>query len=187
MRSWYESLADYMIVHPTASQGEMAKYFGRNESTISTVINTDSFKMYFRQRRAAHESTLDAQVRQKLFKLADNSIDTMLAVLDKKKDSVPIESLQRMSEMAMKNLGYGAPSPAGVTVNVGQQTPTVSVAVSLVDLERAREALRRQQSALPEPIDAEYTELAPLERGATQTPARAQSASPQPPSSQRDG
>jgi hypothetical protein len=171
MRSWYESLADYMIVHPTASQDELAQYFGRNVSTISTVVNTDSFKMYFRQRRAAQESTLDAQVRQKLFRLADNSIDTMLTVLEKKKDSVPIESLQRMSEMAFKNLGYGASANgSGVTVNVGAAQPaTVNVAVSLSDLERAREALRRQQTALPEPIDAEYTELAPLERGATDT------------------
>jgi hypothetical protein len=158
MRNWYETLADYMIVHPTISNGELAKQFGRAESTISTVINTDSFKMYFRQRRAQHEQTLDAQVRQKLFKIADNSLDTMLAVLEKKKDSVPIESLQRMSDMALKNLGYGAGSPSGVTVNVGPAQPqTVNIAVSLDDLERAREALRRNQLAAP--IDAEYTEV----------------------------
>jgi hypothetical protein len=88
----------------------------------------------------------------------------MLTVLEKKKDSVPIESLQRMSEMAFKNLGYGASANgAGVTVNVGAAQPaTVNVAVSLSDLERAREALRRQQLAPPDNVvDAEYTELAP--------------------------
>jgi len=180
MRNWYESLADYMIVHPTVSQGELAAHFGRAESTISTVVNTDSFKMYFRQRRAQHEATLDATVRDKLFKLADTSLDTMLTVLEKKKDSVPIENLQRMSEMAFKNLGYGPQPTGGVQVNVNSAPPaTVNVAVSVADLERAREALRRQQSALPE-LEGQFTvvegescsrrdnsSLAPLEGGAT--------------------
>jgi hypothetical protein len=155
MRSWYESLADYMIVHPTISNGELARHFGRAESTISTVVNTDSFKMYFRQRRAQHAETLDASVRQKLFKIADQSLDHMLSALEKKRDSVPLETLQRTSDMALKNLGYGAGTAPGVTVNVDQRPQTVNVAVSLDDLERAREALRRNQ--LAPPIDAEYT------------------------------
>jgi CHAD domain len=158
MRSWYESLADYMIVHPTISNAELARHFGRAESTISTVVNTDSFKMYFRNRRAQHESTLDATVRQKLFKIADASLDHMLAALEKKRDNVPLETLQRTSDMALKNLGYGAAAPSGVTVNVDQRAPqTVNVAVSLDDLERAREALRRNQ--LAPPIEVEYTEV----------------------------
>jgi hypothetical protein len=156
MRSWYESLADYMIVHPTISNGELARHFGRAESTISTVVNTDSFKMYFRQRRAQHADNLDATVRQKLFKIADQSLDHMLSALEKKRDSVPLETLQRTSDMALKNLGYGA-GTAPVTVNVDQRPQTVNVAVSLDDLERAREALRRNQ--LAPPIDADYTDI----------------------------
>jgi hypothetical protein len=157
MRSWYESLADYMIVHPTISNGELARHFGRAESTISTVVNTDSFKMYFRQRRAQHADSLDASVRQKLFKIADQSLDHMLTALEKKRDSVPLETLQRTSDMALKNLGYGAAAPSGVTVNVDQRPQTVNVAVSLDDLERAREALRRNQ--LAPPIEADYTDI----------------------------
>lgn len=146
MRWWYESLADYMIANPTASQNDIASYFQRNPATISTVINTDAFKAYFRQRRAQHAETLDTAVRAKLFKLADSSLDHMLAALEKKRDSVPLETLQRTSDMALKNLGYGAGAPSGVTVNVDQKGPqTVNVAVSLDDLTRAREALRRNQ------------------------------------------
>jgi hypothetical protein len=167
MRSWYESLADYMIVHPTISNGELARHFGRAESTISTVVNTDSFKMYFRQRRAQHADNLDATVRQKLFKIADQSLDHMLTVLEKKRDSVPLETLQRTSDMALKNLGYGAAAPSGVTVNVDQRPQTVNVAVSLDDLERAREALRRNQ--LAPPIEADYTDITKATEGSGAT------------------
>jgi hypothetical protein len=161
MQWWYEALADHMIAHPTISQNELAAHFGRSPVTISTVVNTDSFKAYFRQRRSQHAEALDSTVRAKLFQLADKSLDQMLATLEKKRDSVPMESLQRASDMALKNLGYGAGAPgAGVTVNVGNPAPpTVNVAVSLDDLERAREALRRNQLAAPAPIEGEFTEV----------------------------
>ena len=43
MRWWYESLADYMIANPSATQTDIAAYFQRNPATISTVVNTDAF------------------------------------------------------------------------------------------------------------------------------------------------
>lgn len=143
MRWWYESLADYMIANPTSTQNEIAAYFGRNPATISLVINTDAFKAYFRQRRAQHEAGLDSEVRGKLFKVANKSLDFMLDSLEKKRDSIPLEILHRTTDTALKSLGYGAPAPQGTTVNVA--APTVNVAVSVEDLEAARTALRRQQ------------------------------------------
>jgi hypothetical protein len=163
MRWWYESLADYMIAHPQATQNEIGLHFGRTPTTISTIIHTDAFKAYYRQRRANYTEQLDAGVRDKLFKLADKSLDQMLATLEKKRDTIPLESLQRASDMALKNLGYGIAAPASTTVNVNT-APTVSVAVSLDDLTRAREALRRNQLA---PTIEHNPEEAGLARGAT--------------------
>jgi hypothetical protein len=158
MRWWYESLADYMIANPNETQNDIAAAFGRNPATISTVINTDAFKAYFRQRRQHHAEKLDTAVRDKLFKVSSKSLDYMLEVLDKKRDTVPLETLTRISDSALKNLGYGVPSAAPVQVNVNQSPQHVHVAVSVEDLERAREALRRNQLA-PPPIEAEYTEV----------------------------
>lgn len=178
MRWWYESLADYMISNPSATQAEIAAHLGRAESTISLVINTDSFKAYFRQRRNVHAEQLDATVRQKLFKVADSSLDHLLTVLDKKRDNIPIEMLQRTADSALKNLGYGVAAPATTNVNVNTNPQTVNVAVSLEDLEAAREALRRNQlstpTAVPSTVDVGETlnndtpdevvdEVAPLE------------------------
>lgn len=148
LRWWYEMLADRMIAEPQASQSELATHFGRTESTISLIINSDAFKAYYRQRRAEFTEKLDDAIRSKLFKVADTSLDNLLSSLEKKRDSVPIEMLHRTTDMALKNLGYGAQPAANTNVIVA---PNVNVAVSVEDLQAAREALRRNQTAIPSP------------------------------------
>lgn len=153
MRWWYEALADHMIAHPNDTQNEIAAHFGRAVSTISTIIHTDAFKAYFRQRRNAHAERLDAGIRHKMFEVADKGFDLILEKLEKKRDTIPIETLQRTVDSTLKSLGYGL-APAGPTVNVntGGGNAYVAVPVSLGDLEAAREALRRNQmQTLEEP------------------------------------
>lgn len=157
MRWWYEALADFMISHPRATQNEIGAYFGRQACTISTIVNTDAFKAYFRQRRDEHAQVLDASVRNKLMNVADKSLDMMIEHLDKKRDTIPLEGLQRNLETTLKSLGYGAAtsSPVAVTIN-NSAPPMIPVTVSLQDLEAAREALRRNQMRTinPEPPSA---------------------------------
>lgn len=146
MRWWYESLADYMLAHPTASHVEMGAHFKRTTATIGMVINSDAFRAYFRQRRDQHAEILDTKVRAKMFNVADKSMDLILENLDKKRDTIPLELLQRVNESALKTLGYGVDRNPQTVVQVNN-TPTqlVPVAVSIEDLERARAALRRSQ------------------------------------------
>ncbi len=181
MRWWYEALADFMLANPTALQNDIARHFGRTASTISIVINTDSFKAYFRQRRAAFQSDLSEGVKQKLMNVADVSLDMMLEKLEKKKDSIPLDMLLKTNESVLKALGYGqSANGSAVQVNVNTTNPTVSPSVTLADLEAARVAFRNSQAAaLPPPVatpaeevvDAEYTESpsTALGRGATNT------------------
>lgn len=154
MRWWYESLADFMIATPNATQNEIAAHFGRATSTISTIVNTDAFKAYMRQRRAAHAETLDASVRSKMLNVVDKSMDLILDRFEKKRDSIPLETIQKTAESALRSLGYGTAGPSTViNNNVGGAT-IVPVAVSLDDLERARAALRNSQrdAALAPPL-----------------------------------
>jgi len=146
MRWWYEALADHMIANPGDTQNEIAAHFGRAVSTISTIVHTDAFKAYFRIRRNAHAERLDAGIRHKMFEVADKSFDLILDKLEKKRDTIPIETLQRTVDSTLKSLGYGL-APAGPTVNVntGGGNAVVAVPVSLDDLEAARAALRRNQ------------------------------------------
>lgn len=146
MRWWYESLADYMVAHPTATHAEMGRHFNRTVATIGMVINSDAFRAYFRQRRDQNAELLDNSVRAKMFSVADKSMDLILENLDKKRDTIPLELLQRVNESALKNLGYGVDrSPTTVVQVNNNPQQLVPVAVSIEDLENARAALRRSQ------------------------------------------
>lgn len=162
-RWWHETMADYMLANPTATYAEIGAYLKRGEHTVALIVNTDSFKAYFRKRRQQHSEMIDAEVRGKLYKVANTSLDAMLTSLEKKRDSIPLELLHRTVDTTLKSLGYGAPSPAGTTVNVGPTT--VSVAVSVEDLEAARSALRASQKTIdhvPSIMDEPEPEPPPL-------------------------
>jgi hypothetical protein len=164
MRWWYEALADYMMANPKATQNEIAAHFGRAVSTISTIVNTDAFTAYMRQRREAHAATLDHSVREKLLGVADKGLGLILEQFEKKRDTIPLETLQRSVDSTLKSLGFGATSApsAHVQVNVNPAAPTVvAVPVSVQDLQDARAALRRAQSTElpPSPLTIEGTAI----------------------------
>lgn len=156
MRWWYEHMADFMIAHPTARQNDIAAHFNRSPGTISTIINSDSFKAYLAHRRREYEGKLDQEVRGKLLNVANRGLDFLLDGLEKKRDSIPINVLQDVVDKSLKNLGYGAADKPSASVNVNianQQNPaSVPVSVGLADLEAARQALRASQSAPPPPV-----------------------------------
>lgn len=153
MRWWYEHMADYMIANPTALQNDIAAHFNRAPGTISTIINSHAFQAYLRKRREEYTGALDAQVRGKLLKVADRGLDFLLDGLEKKRDSIPIDTLQRTVDASLKSLGYGAAAAPSVKVDIHNDRNTVvPVAVGLDDLEAARRALRASQEA-PRIID----------------------------------
>lgn len=143
MRWWYEALADFMIANPNATQNDVAAHFGRAVSTISTIVNTDAFTAYFRKRRDNHAEVLDTAVRSKLLKVADLSLDVMIDKLDKKRDTIPLDMLQRTTSETLKSLGYGVEKGPSTVINNAPQY--VAVPIGVADLEAAREALRQSQ------------------------------------------
>lgn len=162
MRWWYEHLADFMIAHPEALQNDIAAHFGRAPSTISTIINSDAFQAYLRQRRGKYVEALDSTVRRKMLEVTDRGFDLILDRFDKKRDSIPLETITKTLEVVTRASGFGQQAGGpGVTVNVAPATQTmVPVPVSLADLQEAQLALRNAQNGVrPAPIDAEFTEV----------------------------
>ena len=159
MRWWYEALADFMLAHPSATQNEIAAHFGRAVSTISTVVNTDAFKAYLRARRAEYHATLNEAVKTRLLNVAEKSLDAILEKLEKKRDTLPLDVLNRTTESTLRALGYGQSASPSVVVNNNPGAPAqVAVTVSLDDLEAARAALRHsQQQALAAPTVVDVT------------------------------
>jgi hypothetical protein len=164
MRWWYEALADFMIAHPEASQNDMAAHFKKSAGTISTIINSDAFIAYLARRRGNYVQQLEGVVRTKMLNVADKGFDLILERFEKKRDNIPLETLNKTIELATRASGISPSGNSGTNVTVvnapGQPT-LVPVPVSVDDLQAARQALRNAQSLkpLPEPVDAEYTEV----------------------------
>lgn len=142
-RWWYSAISDAMLANPSASQQEIAKSLGKNANTVSMIVNTDLFRDYHAQRKQEFQGASDFMLSNKLTKVAEKGLDLLLDVMAKKGDQVPLSQLVAITDSTLKNLGYGAPAPAGVSVNVQQNNnPTVVVPVSAGALSEARDALR---------------------------------------------
>jgi hypothetical protein len=142
---WYDGIIDDILTHPGTRINEVAKRLGRSPSTISTIINSDLFKARWAQRREAFSAALDEKIRDKMFKVADLALDSTLAVLEKKRDAVPLPLLNDIAKTTLDRLGYfpSAPHP-GASVNINLNPP-VHQTVTAEGLARAREHLLRSE------------------------------------------
>lgn len=150
-RWWYEGIADALIENPSVTTQELCDRFSKAPSTISQIRNSDNFKTYYAARRAEWTKNHDHAIIHKLTKVAEASLDTILTVLEKKKDTIPLVDLQRGADSALQRLGFGvAPSvpPGGGVVNNGLMV----VAVNPDTLAEARAAIRQvEQKRLAAP------------------------------------
>lgn len=147
MRWWYEALADFMIAHPAARQNDIAAYFKRSPGTISLIINSDAFQAYLRKRRGEYQGALETTVRDKMLNVAEKSFDMILERFEKKRDTIPLETIHKSAELAMKGLGMGIEQRGPQVVVQQNAAGPIPVAVSLDDLQDAQKALRASQMA----------------------------------------
>ncbi len=161
---WYEMLADYLIMNPTATHEQMGKHFGRAPSTIALVVKTDAFKAYLAQRRNQYIQEHDAAIRAKMMGVVENSMDAMLKTLEKKQDQIPLGQLKEIAEMGLQGLGMGAKAGTVPHVQVNVNQPNVVVPVAVSDLEAAREAMRiaQQRQILSNAQTIEHEAEAPV-------------------------
>jgi hypothetical protein len=156
---YYERIIDLMLANPDVRIQDIAAAVRKAPSTISMIINSDMFKAAYNQRRAQFTQAHDLALLSKTQKLANASLDSILAVIEKKKDTIPLSQLMELNGRAMDRLGYGVPKDGnlgGVTVNVGGQTNvTLPPAVTREQLEEARMAVRQTQAMRLLPAPAE--------------------------------
>jgi hypothetical protein len=169
---YYTAIIDWMIANPGRPLSECAKYVGRTQTTLSIIINSDMFKAALAQRKAEFQAQHDFSLIEKTTKVAHASLDAILTTLEKKKDAVPLDRLQQISDSALGRLGYGAkPLTQAVQVNNFNGPSQVFAPVSSNDLAEARMALRQFQESksreapapatiAPDPLDLL---LAPVE------------------------
>lgn len=150
-RWWYHSLMDYMLAHPEATQREIALHFRRTENWVSLIINSDMFQAVFAQRREQLRQSADLAILAKTAKIANTGLDLILDKMEKKRDSIPIETIADITNSALDRLGYNAKPAAasGSTVHVNvaaSAQANVAVPVPLSALEQARARLREAEA-----------------------------------------
>lgn len=162
-RWWYVSIADIMIRHPSATDAEIASFLNRHPGTITSIKNSDAFKVYFSQRQADFAKTHDTSITNKLTEVAEKGLDIILQVLEKKQDKLSFGELMSVTTAALNRVGHpevtkttGAGGPS-VQVNVGNQQ--VVAPISREELERSRDLMRASQRA-------KILEAQPLQPGA---------------------
>lgn len=154
---YYTAIIDWMIANPGRPLSECAAHVGKAQSTLSIIINSDMFKAALAQRKAEFQARHDFGLIEKTTRIANAGLDAILMTLENKKDKVPLQELNTVTEGALARLGYGvkAQTPS-VQVNVNGNGPTqVVLPVSAQDLAEARMALRQVQEntrSLPAPI-----------------------------------
>lgn len=144
-RWWYDAIIDWMLTHPGAPLRECAAHFGKTQSYLSVIINSDMFKARLAARRAQFNEELGHSVQRRMLGALDLALEVVTEQLETKRTQIPFKDTSAFVNSTLERLGYGAkPNGAQVTVNVGQQTP---VQISASDLQEARELLRRSEAA----------------------------------------
>lgn len=142
-RWWYSAIADKMIAHPDWTQIQIAASLNKHPNTIAMIVNTDMFKEYLAQRKAAWRDDHDLAIRTRMTEVATEGLDIVLEHLRAKKSQVPLQAALKVVESSLDRLGYAPSSGPQVVVNNNpdnrQQT---LVQVSPADLEEARQAMR---------------------------------------------
>lgn len=153
-----------MLEHPEWSQGDIAGDLGKDQSTISCIVNTDLFKDYYAQRREEWRKRHDNVIMSKATKVAEVGLDCILEHLERRRDKVPIGEVRMITESVLDRLGYAPKQVPAVQINSTTQTnvQAVVVPVSAEALNEAREALRIAQERRA--IESRETEYLPPQR-----------------------
>jgi hypothetical protein len=134
IKPWHESLADWYIQNPTASNRQTAKFFNVSEQWVSIVKNSDGFKELMKNRREAHRDLVSVSVINKVEALAEQAIDELADQMGRK--DLPVEHVKDIAAMSLKAMGFGGDRGGGAAV-----TNNVNVVVDRDALLEARAKL----------------------------------------------
>lgn len=150
----YDVIIDDILTHPDTSLADTARRLGRSASTISLVARSDFFRARWHQRREKFNEDLSFRLQSKMAAVAEKSLDTTLAVLEKKGDNIPLPVLTELNNTILDRLGYGirpvgASPTLAVQINNSQNgsAPTQPAQASPEGLANARNYLRMLEEA----------------------------------------
>lgn len=147
LKHWHIQIVDYLLVNPSATNKDIAKFFNVHPQWVGSVRNADAFQEYYAKRMETHQSFVSEELVSKMQGLASRALDKMVEKIDA--DAVSVSQLQTAADMSLKALGYGAKP---VTINsTGSGTVNV-MSVSSETLEAARAKMHARRKANSEAL-----------------------------------
>jgi hypothetical protein len=155
VRWWHEAIIDDMLQYPRSSMKERSVRLKYSVDYLSLVMNTDMFRAFYEERRAAFNARLSDSIQQKTGEAANKALDLVLETLEKKRDKIPFAELSEFTDRTLERLGYGVKSGSPVQVNI------VAPAITREQLAEARRYLRAVEDQRQKVIEAEPVPKAP--------------------------
>lgn len=134
VNQWHEQLCTWLLANPAAKQSEAAKLFNVTQSWLSTVINSDAFQDYYRERSAALAEGVTTGLIDKMKGAADQAVTEIQRRLESPLAMSTGELLEITDVMTKRVVGQAS--------GAAQQPLQQILIVSKDDLAAARAAMR---------------------------------------------
>ena len=140
LKPWHEAIVDLQLADPSISQNAIAEHMGVSPAWLSTVMNSDLFREYRRERMSMCQEETHKRIGERLGRIADTALEGIEDKLEEARDEMTLKGYRETADMALKALGFGQKSNGnGAPVNV-------NLSVSQHTLARAREHMNAQVS-----------------------------------------
>ena len=116
VRYRHEAIIDYMIANPALDQNEIAAALGITPPWLSTVVNSDAFRVRIAQRRSEYNEELHHKTARSLYEQAALATEVILTELQEP-GCDPRFALDA-KDRALHRLGYG-PTKGGPSIQIG--------------------------------------------------------------------
>lgn len=114
---WHERFADWLIANPGRPMSEAAKFFGKSQSWLSVVKNSDAFTDYFKARSQAHADVVSHNIKDKILGVADHALSLIGERLDEQGAVLPIGTLLEVADITLKRAGFDKAAAPAVQQN----------------------------------------------------------------------
>ena len=146
----HEGLLQYLLSNPLVGNEEVARIFDMTACWVSTVKNSDCFRMRIAELHDVQHAEVVVPIRAKLMGVADVAVEKLGEAVEHSTDPAFI---LKAADTALHRLGF-APQRGPEPSTIATQIENVYV-VDPATLAKAREKIERLRQVEPASLDAE--------------------------------
>jgi hypothetical protein len=134
------TIADHLIINPTASRADIAEYFQISYSTVCNVVRSNMFEALLQERKAALVSAAMGDVYDTAAAVTEQALERLSVIIATNKD--PEFLLAAVAQLMDRTVRRGGSEG-------GMRAPLVHVSINAEDLAEARARMTQAIAAPP--------------------------------------